>query len=295
MEYSCYHETANYKCLQGLEHQSSDLFLAYCGVENCLPLHEYGSIRRREHLIHFVLQGTGTFTFHGKSRLLSRGQAFYVPPDDAEYYYIADAKDPWSYSWIGFDGTMATHYLEQTALSVEQPVCEIGESAGRIADVIRQMLDAYTLTPANEIRRVAYLYRILALLTDAAGTAAPRRSFAYAPEAYAKYAHLLIEHSYAEYAISDIIRIVGIDRSYLYTLFRKEYHISPQRFLIRCRLGAAAASLLDTSESVQQIAQEVGYQDALNFSRLFKYHYGVSPTQYRAGLRAKEEAFDAPE
>jgi YesN/AraC family two-component response regulator len=43
--------------------------------------------------------------------------------------------------------------------------------------------------------------------------------------------------------------------------------------------------LLTTSKSIQEIAYELGYDDALYFSRVFKKRIGVSPTTYRANNR----------
>jgi AraC-like DNA-binding protein len=43
-----------------------------------------------------------------------------------------------------------------------------------------------------------------------------------------------------------------------------------------------AAQLLDsTTHNVKSIASELGYRDALYFSRVFTGIHGVSPTEYR--------------
>ena len=48
------------------------------------------------------------------------------------------------------------------------------------------------------------------------------------------------------------------------------------------RLGARAKQRLErTSDSVQQIALEIGFDDPLYFSRRFKHRVGVSPREYR--------------
>ena len=47
-----------------------------------------------------------------------------------------------------------------------------------------------------------------------------------------------------------------------------------------------ARYLLETSDStVQEIADKVGYNDALYFSRLFKKEEGVAPHAYRLSKR----------
>ncbi|MFT4147026.1 MAG: AraC family transcriptional regulator [Mobilitalea sp.] len=282
MNLTAYHESVNYKCLLGLEHQTTDLFLVYCGTEDCKPFHSYGNLPRSEHLIHFVFNGTGSFKLNRKSYKVCANQAFYIPPNTSDYHYDADASTPWSYAWIGFSGSKSSQYLEQTSLSIDNPVCDLNIDTQTIADLVHQILQAKALTQSNEIKRVGHLYCILAKLIESNYLSpADQHTFQYAPEVYAKYARKLIEHSYKYNNISDILQIVGIDRSYLYSLFTKMYQISPQQYLISCRLKDAQYQLLHTNLSIKQISSQVGYEDALNFSKLFKKYFSVSPTEYR--------------
>jgi AraC family transcriptional activator of pobA len=58
--------------------------------------------------------------------------------------------------------------------------------------------------------------------------------------------------------------------------------------LVLDRVMSEAARLLRfTDENVQQVAQRVGYEDPLYFSRAFKRHFGDSPVAYRAQSRGR--------
>jgi AraC family transcriptional regulator, transcriptional activator of pobA len=58
--------------------------------------------------------------------------------------------------------------------------------------------------------------------------------------------------------------------------------------LVLDRVMAEAARLLRfTDQNVQQVAQRVGYDDPLYFSRAFKRHFGDSPMAYRARSRGR--------
>ena len=57
--------------------------------------------------------------------------------------------------------------------------------------------------------------------------------------------------------------------------------VSTKEYLTRYRLSRACELLRHAPLSVDEIAAEVGYPDALTFSRLFKKHIGVSPAKYR--------------
>jgi AraC-like DNA-binding protein len=54
-------------------------------------------------------------------------------------------------------------------------------------------------------------------------------------------------------------------------------------FIVEARLNRARQLLLESTLSVSQIADELGYEDVFFFSRQFKERTGRTPTEYRAG------------
>ena len=63
--------------------------------------------------------------------------------------------------------------------------------------------------------------------------------------------------------------------------------ISPRDYLNRVRLIKGAQLLTSINLSVQNIAEMVGYENPLTFSKAFKSAYGVSPKYYR--MQPEEE------
>lgn len=69
---------------------------------------------------------------------------------------------------------------------------------------------------------------------------------------------------------------------YISKIFKDETDESPINYLIKIRLEKAATILSEDNESsIKQIANQVGYDDAYHFSKLFKKYYGHSPSHYR--------------
>jgi AraC family transcriptional regulator of arabinose operon len=81
--------------------------------------------------------------------------------------------------------------------------------------------------------------------------------------------------------IPRLARAVNLSASRFAHLFRAQLGVSPQRFVERRRLDAAARLLELTSRSVASVAAQVGYADPLYFSTRFRLHTGSSPTVYR--------------
>ncbi|MBQ4573719.1 MAG: helix-turn-helix transcriptional regulator [Clostridia bacterium] len=68
----------------------------------------------------------------------------------------------------------------------------------------------------------------------------------------------------------------------LYRIFRSSFQMSPHNYINKIRLEKASVLLEQDSRSVAEIAGEVGFDDPVYFSKLFKARYELSPKQYRA-------------
>lgn len=86
--------------------------------------------------------------------------------------------------------------------------------------------------------------------------------------------------------IATLARRVGLGRSQLEHLFKRDTGISIRRYVTERRLQAAAARLRTSDERVSEIAWRVGYTDASNFNHAFTKRFGVSPTDYRRSTAA---------
>lgn len=76
-------------------------------------------------------------------------------------------------------------------------------------------------------------------------------------------------------------RACGLSRDVFIRSFRRLMGVSFSAFAVRHRLSRAAAQLLKTDLPVKTIAWEWGFTDTSHLHRLFKQHYGCTPSQYR--------------
>ena len=103
-------------------------------------------------------------------------------------------------------------------------------------------------------------------------------------ESYVYTAISYIESHYGKNVkISDIADYVGLNRSYLYTIFKKHMGMSIQDYLISYRMKKACDFLALPQATIGNVAYSVGY-DPLTFSKIFKRTIGISPTDYRKQL-----------
>ena len=58
------------------------------------------------------------------------------------------------------------------------------------------------------------------------------------------------------------------------------------QYIISLRIAMAKGYLENSTKNIAEISSEVGYENALYFSRLFRKYVGMTPTQYRKKNRA---------
>ncbi|GGD86913.1 helix-turn-helix transcriptional regulator [Paenibacillus nasutitermitis] len=84
---------------------------------------------------------------------------------------------------------------------------------------------------------------------------------------------------------------------YLSRLFKQYTGISLKEYITRVRMERATVLLCETSMTITQIAEAVGYSELFYFSKLFKHIHGVSPQhfRYRGVLSEKHSSSGEPE
>ena len=96
---------------------------------------------------------------------------------------------------------------------------------------------------------------------------------------------LEIQNRYTEnITLTDLAEEHGISISHLSAMIKAELNMSFSDYIAARRLQKAKELLRDEMLSVQQVAEQVGYQDYFYFTKVFKKNVGISPSKYRKTL-----------
>lgn len=90
-----------------------------------------------------------------------------------------------------------------------------------------------------------------------------------------------LESNYSQrVAVSDLPLLVNLTLRTFNRRFKKATEQNPLEYLQTLRIEAAKKQLETTHDSIERIVTQVGYDDLSSFTRLFKKHAGLSPSQY---------------
>lgn len=98
---------------------------------------------------------------------------------------------------------------------------------------------------------------------------------------------LYIEEHYAEkLSLQELADVSMVSRNYISILFKKTTGTTIWNYLVKVRMLKARELLLNTCMKVYEISNEVGYENSVHFSQLFKEHYGLSPAEYKKRMES---------
>jgi AraC-like DNA-binding protein len=220
-------------------------------------------------------------------RPVGAGDAVLIAPWQP-HAYGAEEGEPWTIQWSHFDGEEVAEWWRWHGLPAAGGVLRLRAGVaerldlGRVHERLGQDL-------ANLVEAGAALRWALASLE-------PARSVAEAGEPSWRSVETveawMREHRAGRVTLAGLARRAGLSVSHFAALFRARFGFSPVDYFLRLKIRHACRLLETTAWPVRRVAEEVGIEDALYFSRRFRRVMGVSPRAYRG--EAAERAAGAP-
>ena len=252
------------------------------GYQKCDPLYQWGPGIRDHFLIHYIISGQGFYETNGKIYTLTAGDTFLVYPNQIVTYH-ADQNDPWEYAWVGFNGSDALSITNATDFSMETPIIKQTAYGEEIRHQFLHIYEARGNEFDHAVEMTGRLYTALALFMKGAAKKPPQTSY----DSYVQKATSYISSNYSyPITVEDVAAYVGLSRSHLFRSFEKVYDCSPKEYLTDFRIRQACALLRQTDLSITAIANSVGFENNLYFSKAFHKVQGISPRKYRIEARS---------
>jgi AraC-like DNA-binding protein len=255
---------------------SADISVIEIG-HNRTPAGLYQTLKRDVYILHYIESGKGIFM----DTPFDKSNGYLVVPKELEVI-ISDNEEPYESCWIMFRGSNAPKFMAQLQLKhnsvfsfkYNRECINIIKDALFRTDYSNEYEEAYNLQ--------AVFYKLIAMHTKDS-----IEKDSMLPSIAQKVANYIEKSYYSKITISDIAQNFHISRNYLYTLFKQEYGVSPQDYLISYRIEMAKKLLKNTRTqlSINEVATSTGFENPLYFSRLFRNRTGMSPSAYKKQIK----------
>ena len=232
-----------------------DLALLEIGDQQCSPLYAFGPNIRNEYIFHYVVSGKGVVMLQPSGEKGQNILSETIEVKAGEGFLL----EPHTAHMYRADENDPWHYIwiVFTGLSVPSYLRACGLT--RNNPVFYPQSYAHAVTTDINIANV-----------------------------YIAEAMRYIESRYADIrSLDEIAGFCNVTRSHLARLFRSTLHVTLQEYLINYRMDKAKELLVNTNLPIYQIAQQVGYEGALQFNKAFKNRMQVPPRTWRLQNRLR--------
>jgi len=139
-------------------------------------------------------------------------------------------------------------------------------------------LEKYHEDSESELLQNARLLELLAFLEQFFAGDIPTEEEYKKPISLPEQALLVVEEEFRDIKIGDISERLYVNSSHLSVVFKEEYGITLEQYLI-VRKIAEAKKYLYLGVPVKEVCRLCGFHNDSNFSRTFKKYEGYSPKQ----------------
>ncbi len=259
------------------------LAVTQCGITICEPLHNTPPRIYPQYAIHFILSGKGTYVVNDKSYELKSGQGFLITPDVINSY-VADKKEPWTYIYVVFCGNDAEAIVNNAGLDEDEVTFDF-EQSDEFANLLYSIHSACKDQTALGYEAIGYFTLAMSKLIS---QNMPKKKIYSSTKQYLKMAKEYIEQHYSyNMEINELANHIGLERSYLYRIFKDKYNMSPSEYINDYRLKKSVEMMNNDELTLPNIALSNGFYDYSYFSKQFFKKYKVSPRVYRKSLNDK--------
>jgi len=235
------------------------------------------------HILIYCEGGRGLLNMAGKQDTIAGGQAFLIPANEPhEYGTYPD--ESWRLYWVHFNGTESTGVFDLLSDGRSTNIVFIPRPETIIAafeDTIRWTKRGHTRS--HLVALSGACGRLLSLLIEGKRPSANR-----ARQVEDRVRATIVrmrENLRNPLTLEQLAEEAALSIPHYCAVFRKQAGNSPMQLYAQLRIQHACELLHNTKLEIRAIAEETGYDDAYYFSRIFKRIMGLSPTDYRIGLK----------
>ncbi len=233
---------------------------------------------RGDYQLYYVAAGKAHFYFDGIEKILKKGSMVLFRPQEPQFYDIYAMDNPETY-WVHFTGVEVDSLLDYYQLPKGTNVFFTGISSNYEL-IFRQMIQELQLQRLNYEEVLNINLRHIFLMINRYMNEGKKiggemldeieRAIHYFNENYNK--QIVIEKYAEEHLMTSAWFIHN---------FKQVTQMTPMQYIVSLRINNAKYLLENSKYNVTQIANLVGYDNSLYFSRLFSKHTGKSPSEYR--------------
>ena len=267
------------------------LFIGSCGTYHLYTVEKLPTHRpkgRLDYQLLYIASGRAHFYFDGKPTVVEAGNmVLYRPREEQRYYYGADQTEVY---WVHFTGNNVTNLLRSYGLT-NKKVFHCGSGA-EYQNLFRSMIKELQMCQDGYEEMLEICLRQIFIKLQRHFKSSLNFDNSHAFEEIDNAISYFCEHYNEPINIDDYAKENHFSTSWFIRNFKLYTGITPKQYILKKRIYNAEALLQNTQYNINEIAQIIGYDNPLYFSRVFQKTKGMSPSEYRKNI--SQRVFNSP-
>ncbi len=244
--------------------------------------HRMQRSRHDDNLLLYCVGGRGYLACDEWEGPVSAGHLMLLPQGIA-HAYESSADDPWTLFWVHFQGASTAIFMQY-----------LGYREGRVrVDMGVSPMLMGTFTSLMEVRRTGYSTRAFInaanqlrhMLTQMGLEIRAHQGRGQPGFELQQVQAYMMAHLRGSLTLDELAARANLSRYHFSKRYKALTGYSPVKHFQHMKMELACDLLDSTELGIAAVAREVGYEDPLYFSRLFKQTVGISPREYRGSPR----------
>ena len=223
--------------------------------------------------VQYVISGSGIIICNHNIYTVQEGDTFLLPEGTNQIYY-SNLDNQFERMWINFKGELAKALLDIYNLN-DTVVFRNTDTLDIFTEIHEKCKKLKN--PAEYKNQTSQLFlKLIQFLADNKQTTIEITSDIEKIRLYIDC------HITENIKISDIARNFSFSQEHIIRIFKKNYGITPHRYILESKIRLAMIMLKMTDMRIDEIAEKLNFSDSHHFSTQFKRLMGYKPSLYRS-------------
>jgi AraC-like DNA-binding protein len=232
----------------------------------------------QEFQLNYITEGSGILENRHGSFQAKAGSLLVTLPG-AWHRYKPDFQTGWTENYIGFNGKMASQFMQHRLFTSEIPVIEVGVREEILDSFLKIFYLVEKEKPGFQQIASGLIIKLLGYLV----------AFEKQKEFSGKQIAEVIKEARFQmrsdvgknFDLKKFAEENNVGYSWFRRMFKNYTGLSPRQYCLQLKIIRAKELLQSTELSVKEISYELGFESIHYFSRIFKKKTGINPTKFR--------------
>ena len=255
-----------------------DLYPTALGYYPKAHRHAMRRYRHDDNLLLYCRDGQGGVTVGDETMQVRTGDIV-ILEQGTRHHYAADADDPWSLFWFHFTGDSAQRCCQYLLKNNAEPIIR-GLNDIALQSHFRSLMS--TITAGHGLPVFVHASSQMKVIFSCINLLRQHGSKTHLDDSMASVTKFLRENVHKNFSLEELAELRNLSKYHFNRQYRLKNGYAPMQHFTHMKVEQACLLLESSNMSVAEVGFQLGYEDPLYFSRVFRKVVGASPSAYRS-------------